>query len=158
MNVLLLAALFGVELAAAPPTGQNWHSDYGVALAETKEQGKPLLVVLENPDDEPSRIHQVSLARHSDRDELLEKYVLCRLDVRTEHGKKMAAAFKAQRVPHTVVIDKSGRWQIFKKTGRLSDGEWTTTLAKHQRGERIRPVVYLQPQSYSSFSPANCST
>lgn len=156
MHVLILATLLGLEVAPSA-AGQEWHSDYGTALAAAKEQHKPLLVVLEKSDDEPSRIHQVGLARQTEREQLLQKYVLCRLDVRSEHGEKMATAFKALRVPHTVVIDKTGRWQIFKKTGRLSDDEWAVTLAKHQRGERIRPV-YVQPVSYSSFSAANCST
>jgi hypothetical protein len=155
MNVMLMALFLSLEVAPSD-AGQIWHDDYGAALAETKQLKKPLLVVLENPDDEPSRIHQVSLQQQDERDELLKNYVLCKLDVRTEHGRKMAEGFKAQRVPHTVVIDKTGGWQLFKKTGKLTDSEWTATLAKHKRGVRVRPIVYARP-TYS-YGSAGCST
>jgi hypothetical protein len=61
--------------------------------------------------------------------------VLCRVDVTTDYGKRVADAFKVKQCPFTAIIDKTGQKIIYRKSGQLDDSEWVTALDTHKRGE-----------------------
>jgi len=127
----LLAASFAVSADKA-----DWQADYGKALAATRTDQKPLLVVLDVPSNPQSAVDSSLLALDGKQADLLASYELCHVDVSTEYGKKVAEAFHATQLPHTSIIDRSGSVVIFKKPGAITESEWSTTLAKYQTGER----------------------
>ncbi len=154
MNALVLLAVLGTgQVAASDETaGAKWLSDYGVALKAAREQGKPLLIVIDRPEDAVGRVSQISHSETKPVDDL-KHYVLCRVDADTAYGKAVAEAFDAASLPHTAVIDKAGQYVLFSKEGQFSSQEWTATLAKYRTG--VRPVSYrssAREQVYSGSS------
>jgi len=165
LNLLAVAAI-AVSTSAATPSKVQWQADYGKALAATRSDQRPLLVVLEDPADPKSSIEPKLLASEGEQGQLLKPYRLCRVDVSTEYGKKVAEAFGAKQFPHTTIIDKTGKVVLFKKPGQIDDQQWQTTLEKFEKGERTRvsqtsyfrgnTILGSQSQSYSnpSFCPS----
>ena len=138
--------LIGIGAVPAPAGGQEWLSDYGVALREARIEKMPLLVVLHDPTDETHRVEQVKRTSNGTAADLLANYKLCHVDVTTAYGQSVARAFKATTFPHTVVIDRTGSRQIFKKSGPFSTSEWIATLAAYKDGEiRYAAPVHRQP-------------
>ena len=151
--------LVGTLLMAATAMGGSpeWLNDYGTALEQTKATGKPLLIVLEDA-SEPARQLTVSHTTDAQRDELLSHYQLCRVNVSTAYGQAVAKAFQATQFPYTVVIDKTGSYQIFKKTGAFATSEWASTLTRYQEGTLQAEPALLQYPSRSFGSGTVCRT
>ena len=101
------------------------------------------------------------LAAEGEQAKVLASYRLCRVDVSTEYGQKVAQAFGATQFPHTAIIDKTGSTVLFKKPGQIGAEEWQTTLAKFQKGSAPQPqTVYFRGDTVlgAQTSPAisNC--
>lgn len=163
----LASAALVVSLLAAPSQSSapnpKWESDYGRALAKTKSNHKPLLIVLDNPRDVEDRVEAVrSVTEQSageDASSLLSPYELCHVDVSTEYGQQVAQAFKAQTLPYMAIIDKTGRKIIYRHLGRISDDQWQAALVNHASGEipRATPANYSFFQQQQGFSdPSYC--
>lgn len=154
-------AMMAIGVLASAPESADWQSDYGDALAETRaEENQPLLVVLDEPQGKETRIEPALLGEGDsqvvDR-KLLKHYRLCHIDASTKYGQKVASVFKAKRLPHVAIIDKSGKVVLFKKTGKITTTEWTSALEKHQDGERVKAkqVSYnFGGEEASSSTPA----
>ena len=139
------------QISFAEDAQIQWLSDYGQALKETKRDRMPLLIVLEAPQSE-GKLEQVS-AKSAKSDPLLKKYKLCRIDVTTEYGKKVAQAFRVASFPHTVVIDKTGSTQIYKNTGGMSSSQWSSMLSTYQHGNRrVVSTSYREAFPSSGYS------
>lgn len=150
---LVLAQL---QFAAMANDSNMWLDDYGVALRQCRVEGKPLLVVLERPEDQlPTSTKQASTYKAAEN-ELLRQYKLCRIDVRTDYGKAVADAFGAKQFPHTVIIDKTARKQVFVHTGELSKDEWNATLASHKNAEYVEAEVNSSSSMGSRRSRGYC--
>jgi hypothetical protein len=153
----LAAALVAASFAVMPEEA-DWQADYGKALAATRTDQRPLLVVLDIPADPQASLDNTLLAVDGDQAKLLEAYELCHVDVSTEYGKRVAKAFGATQFPHTSIIDRTGAVVIFKKPGRMAETEWTSTLAKYQAGDRpVSQTAYyrgnsIMPMSYPTIS------
>jgi hypothetical protein len=126
--------------AAEADSAKVWHADYGVALAETKQDGHPLLVVFEKPGDEQQRLEPSLLSAESGAFPL-DSYALCRIDVSTEYGKEVAEGFKVKDFPHVAIIDKSGSVILRRVSGDISKAEWKDVLKKHADGLRATAVT-----------------
>lgn len=137
LHYLAVATLAASSLAVTPAKVQ-WQADYGKALAATRSDQRPLLVVLDNPADPQAALEPSLLAADGQHGELLKSYRLCRVDVTTEYGQKVAAAFGAKQFPHTAIIDRTGSTVLFKKPGPIAGEQWQTALAKFQQG--VQPV------------------
>ncbi len=146
MNSLcLIVALSLVSTAAeAPASGLQWHSDYGKALEAAREQQKPLLVVLERGESEQGRVKQVSFEIDAEYGALLSPYVLCRVDVTTPYGEKVAKAFSANQFPYTAITDRTVSQLIYQNRGTYSTEQWLETLVAYREGKAILQPV-LQP-------------
>lgn len=132
----LAVASLAVSSLAVTPTKVNWQADYGKALAATRSDQRPLLVVIDNPADPQAALAPKLLAADGEQAELLKSYRVCRVDASTEYGKKVAEAFGAKQFPHTAIIDKTGTTVLFKKPGQIGGDEWQAALAKYQKGEQ----------------------
>lgn len=134
LSTWMLAAV-AAGLTAGAETQDNWHADYGKALAETKQDHQPLLVVLDIPSDETKRFDP-SLLTAEGGALPLDNYALCHIDASTEYGQKVAAGFKVTSFPHVAIIDQSGSVILRRVAGEVSKDEWLSVLTKHQAGER----------------------
>lgn len=162
VQYLAVAMLAASSLALAPEK-VKWQADYGKALAATRSDQLPLLVVLDNPADAKASIQPELLNANGELGELLKAYRVCRVDVTTEYGKKVAESFKATQFPHTAIIDKTGSVVLFKKPGQIAGDQWRTTLAKFEKGERptartsfYRGGAVLGAQSQQLSNPSYC--
>ena len=81
---------------------------------------RPLLVVLDVPSDPKSAAEPKQLAEEGDYADVLQSYQLCRVDVSSQYGKKVAKAFGANEFPFRAIIDKTGKVILCKKLGKLS--------------------------------------
>ncbi|MCA9247224.1 MAG: hypothetical protein KDA42_08925 [Planctomycetales bacterium] len=127
---LMLAATL---LSAAPDTAR-WTNDYGLALTETRQTNRPLLVMLDNPNDPEQAVANSQIKPTGFTASTLQRYHLCRVDVSTDYGKEVAKVFRASEFPSAVIIDPTGRQIIYRRTGRLSDSEWDSILTQYQDG------------------------
>ena len=130
----LAAATIAATTLAATPGKVQWQADYGKALAATRSDHRPLLVVLDNPTEPQSHLDDALLKAEGEQGKLLTSYRLCRVDASTEYGKKVAKAFGASQLPHTAIIDRTGSVVLFKQPGQIAASDWNTTLAKYQSG------------------------
>jgi hypothetical protein len=156
--MILLATLSAGQIATADAA---WLGDYGLALQKTKEQGKPLLIVIDLPGrsvtrGEAARVEPAGYAAGSEGSEALKDYVLCRIDASSKYGRSVVAAFQATTLPHTAIIDRRGASILYTKQGQFSSSEWTTTLTSYRHG--VRPVSYQPVASQSIFQLGGCST
>lgn len=150
----IAAALMAVTSLATLPSKVEWTADYGKALAATRSDQRPLLVVLDIPSQQDSAIDESLLSTEGDQAALLASYELCHVDVSTEYGQQVAKAFGATQFPHTAIIDRTGAVVIFKKPGQIESGEWNATLTKYQAGNRPVAVTAYYGGSYPSASSA----
>jgi len=135
MNGIVASFFVALNLATGAPGDSGWLPDYGEALQAARSAKQPLLVVLEKPDTKETRLDEVSLTKDETEKALLELYQLCRVDVSTPYGTKVAKAFGAEQFPVTIITDKQSKSIIFRKTGHFSGAEWVSTLVTYQNGE-----------------------
>jgi hypothetical protein len=139
MLYYLATATLTIGAMAAGPQPPQWESSYGKALEATRAADEPLLVVLDKPRSEDARIQpellSEDMAGGHDND-LLRPYKLCRVDVSTNYGRKVAKAFHAKSFPHVAIIDKTGSTVIFSKSGKIQPEEWERILTRHKSGNR----------------------
>ncbi len=133
----LAAFTITMSALAATPQPLQWQADYGKALAATRSDDRPLVVVLDVPSDPKVSMEKKLAASEKAQAELLNSYQRCHIDVTTEYGKKVAKVFGATQFPFTAIIDKTGSVILSKKLGKLTDSEWKETLATYQKGERV---------------------
>jgi hypothetical protein len=157
MVSFLATAMMAIGVLASTPESTEWQSDYGDALAETRaEDNQPLLVVLDEPQAKEASIEPALLGEGDtkvvDR-KLLKHYRLCHIDASTKYGQKVAGVFKAKRLPHVAIIDKSGKVVLFKKSGKFTTTEWTSALEKHQDGVKAKHVSYKLGGGEASSTP-----
>ena len=164
MNGLLATSLL---VLAAGASDVHWIDDYGTALEAARAADRPLLVLLEHSDA------AVKAVETSD-DAGLENYIVCRVDVSTTYGKRVAAAFKASLFPYTAVIDKTGKRVLYRKSGDFTPDGWKQMLTTFKDGEitTMRVVNYRKStassdslmgpystnSSFSISSPKQCFT
>lgn len=153
----LAIAILAATVPTAKPEPPQWESDYGKALEATREDEKPLLVVLDKPTETEARIEPSLLCEGAitgKRRKLLRPYRLCHVDVSTKYGKKVAKAFRAGDFPYTAIIDKSGSKIIFSKAGKMKSEQWDETLVAFKSGSRnarISHVVYKKSDDSLEF-------
>jgi len=152
----LAAALVAASFATSTPTSLDWQADYGKALAATRSDQRPLLVVLDIPTNPQQSLSNELLATEGEQAKVLGAYELCHVDASTEYGQKVAEAFGATQFPHTAIIDRKGEVVLFKKAGQVQESEWNTTLVKFQSGER--PVAQTSFYRGGSIMPTSSTT
>jgi hypothetical protein len=151
MLSFLATATLAVGVLASAPQPPQWRSDYGDALEATRQGNQPLLVVIDNPRDDQTRIDRDLLSENAtggNELELLESYELCHVDASTKYGREVAKAFRTQSYPYMAIIDKTGSVILYSKAGEIGAEDWQQALSRHQSGERgsVRTVSHLSYQ------------
>ena len=140
MSRVLAPVLAFLCVAVAPiaATAQQpiWTADYALGLAVCRAAEKPLLIVLEEPEQPSFKIQSASLITKETNHQLLANYTLCRVDVTTPYGQSVAKCFKVEKFPFTAIIDKRGSHILYKKTGVFLEKDWLNTLVEYKSGER----------------------
>ena len=134
---LLLAT---ASLTTAQTVGPQWSHDYGEALAATRSLQRPLLIVLDRPEEESRRILPARFTPDATGKALLKPYELCHVDVATPYGRRVAEAFQVTQFPYTAIIDRSGQKIIFRQAGKFNTDEWASTLIEYKEGRIKQPV------------------
>ena len=155
---LTVVSLFVSAVSATGPKVE-WQSDYGKALAATRGDDRPLLVVLDVPGNKKTAVEEKQLEITGEQGKLLSSYQLCHVDASTKYGKKVAEVFKAEQLPFAAIIDKTGSVVLCKKTGQLSTDEWQDVLKTYEKGERAKPAkVHTSAYRGGMFSGEGSST
>jgi len=110
----------------------KWVQDYGQAKREAQTAHRPMLIVIENSAEQSGRLDDKDLARSEETQETLKRFALCRVDVATEYGKKVAEAFGAEKYPYAAVSDAESKRIVFRGAGRMTDAQWRQALAASQ--------------------------
>ena len=175
MQVLIATAV----IFASAVTGSNdlsWSTNYGKAKTEAKTAERPLLIVMEDPSKPETRLNETEFTSAGRNAELLKKYQLCRIDVTTEYGRKVAEAFKASEFPYTACTDKTASFITYRGAGQMTSESWESVLSAHSDGamttsevhQTYRPVfeqqspiksatpVYTIPSYQDPYSPNYC--
>ena len=127
---LLTVSLSTGFLAHSPESKLRWNDDYGNAKQAAQSSERPMVVVLENPENTGQRLDTDKLS-DVNRDRLKsKKYELCRVNVNTAYGKLVAEAFGAKQFPYTAVTDDESKRIVFRKAGQMSQLDWTHALAR----------------------------
>ena len=142
----LSAAVVLVGSMTAATSSTTWQADYGKALAATRTDPKPLLIVLDDPSDPQLSFESKQLEMTGKHSGLLNAYRRCHIDISTDYGKKVAEVFGAKQFPFTAIIDKTGSFVLCKKSGQLSQSQWQETLATYQKG--VRPSSLIRTTFY----------
>ncbi len=146
---LLTVSLTTGFLANAPDSKLRWNDDYGNAKQAAQSSQRPMVVVLENPENTGQRL-DIDKLSDAHRDRLRSKqYELCRVNVNTAYGKLVAEAFGAKQFPYTAVTDDKSKWIVFRKAGQMSPLDWTHALA---RSTRNLTAVDTQLQRHDSVT------
>jgi hypothetical protein len=165
MQVLLMAAMASASLAVATTGDLQWSDHYANAKRQAAAEQKPLLVVLEDSTKPEGRFDQQSLASQESQVKLLQNYQLCRMDVGTEYGKRVAAAFGAKEFPFTAITDKSANYITFETSGTMSSEQWEQTLTHRMDGHLGDPtlqrveaskIITSWPTDVIQSSPSYC--
>ncbi len=148
MNAVLATFVISAALGAEP--APKWQSDYGVALKSARYNHRPLLIVLENANDPAKSIEQVQYNKDSSQVKLLNTYSLCRIDVSTEYGQRVAKAFKATQFPYTVITNTGASRIKYRKAGQFTGDQWNAALVAHKSYARTNNVSKTNSSSRSS--------
>ena len=158
---LALAVVATQMLAASAVQSPQWEADYGKAMAATRaSDNQPLLVVLENPASEEEKVDP-ALLTPADQEEKegvseLGAYRLCRIDVTSEYGKKVAGVFKAEKFPYVAIIDRTGTVILHSHVGPVEAATWSKQLARYQDGNQPIRMHVARPNYDSQMSmPVN---
>ena len=91
-----------------------------------------MLVVLDKPGDSDESINESAVLRAPSQQKMLEKYELCRVDVTTRKGKRVAEVFGATSFPFMAVTDKSCAVLVSRTVGNQTPESWTRILLASQ--------------------------
>ena len=160
LSIWMFVAAVAVPTAPAD-SARAWHGNYSQAVAETKQESQPLLVVFDKPGDENAELDPSLLSAESGAIPL-DSYALCHIDATTEYGKQVAEGFKVTEFPHVAIIDKSGSVVLRRVSGDISQSEWKQVLKEHKNGDRSSAVTHtvakpLKASTTPSFTPTMSS-
>ena len=123
------------------PDALQWNNDYGKAKQAAQASRRPMIVILENPEDVKQRLDIGELSDRELQRLKTDNYELCRVDVTTTYGKEVAKAFGATKFPYTAVTDDISRTIVFRKVGQMSELDWSNALAKQGRALPRQPYT-----------------
>lgn len=123
----MIHVLFFIANVVGASSGIGWTDDYSEALTTARCEGRPMLVVLENREKAKERAGSIFHVEPK----LLTQFEICRVDVGSDYGKKVADQFSPSELPYTVITDNECEQIVFRGVGERTIGEWTETLEDH---------------------------
>lgn len=160
-SVIHIVLFTAVLLGAAPGETFFWHSSYADAISEVRRTDKPLFLLF---DGGPSSAVQVvggsPVLSNETEKALASDYVRMYVDTGNESGRALAARFGASEMPLTVVIDRSGDWQMYRRSGVPTTAELLGVLSQFRRVKYSAPTPAARADQTESGSngSANAAT
>lgn len=149
-------AVFVLAIISVANAGDlEWSDHYANAKQGAASEQRPLLVVLENSADPAGRLDLASVNSTEQQTELMKHFKLCRMDVSTPYGKRVAEAFGASKFPFTAITDKTTRYVTYRSSENLTGDQWAQALESRKNGDT--PVVAVE-QSTQRFEAAKIIT
>jgi hypothetical protein len=143
LGVTLTLTLFGWGVAPA-----GWHNDYAQAHAHATSSDKPLFIVICSGSSEYRQLAALGVFLSDGLEKTLRAdFVRLFIDSDTVGGKALAQQFEAGDKPHFVILDRSGRWQVYYKSGYLLEEDLSPVLRQFRRirmsasGIPVREVI-----------------
>jgi hypothetical protein len=152
MSMFSMAMMAAALTWSAGPTA--WHVDYAQAHAEALAGDKPLFIVFcRGGQTREGAIGGLTVSDAAER-LLRTDYVRLVVDSDTAAGKHLAGQFEAVEATHVVILDRSGKWQVYYKSGPIKDGELASAVTQFRRAKLTaegrpidevvkRPVIQL---------------
>lgn len=153
-TISLLVTCLAASVSSAAPDGKglSWNQNYGKSKQIAQATKRPMLLVLEDSTKKNQRIDESTLTTKERTILSKDKFELCRVDVTTDYGKRVAKAFGAKVFPYTVVTDDVSKRIVFRKPGQMSNKDWTLALAKTNRVPKVAnpatPMTTVAPAGY----------
>ncbi|MCS7167507.1 MAG: hypothetical protein RMI91_04560 [Gemmatales bacterium] len=130
----MVIARFWMVLAwalASALAAQAWERDYGKALRESRQDGKPVLVVIGRGKD-----GWRSLLPHEWSKEALtlveSQFHAVYVDAEdAEYGRLLAREFHLRQLPALVISDRYGRAQVVRHEGAMGEEQLLRLLRQH---------------------------
>ena len=145
MNGLMVTIALAASTRAAEQNAPHWIKSYASALDVARASRRPLLVVFHGPEDAFQQVEFQSegadpnaaktKAAVAVNSVLLSKYTLCKIDVSTAYGRRVAGAFQVHSFPYTAITDQSAKRIVYRREGKFSDEAWVNTLVAYQHDE-----------------------
>ena len=132
---MVCALLTGVLFFVPPDFGKAnfWHVNYASALEDVRRTDRPLFVVFETGSTSLERVMGVRPYLNDRVEEALAAdYVRMLVDVETDSGRALADQFGATELPRVVVVDRSGNWQVYRKSGVHSPDQVLSVLTRYR--------------------------
>ncbi len=147
ISMMTSTALAFVTIVGFAQSLPHSTDDYAAALTAARRSHKPLIVLLD--DAGATSGFSERLLRVSP--ELLARFEICRLDVRTPYGDKVANLYHATQFPYTVITDAKCRSILFRGAGEFSADSLIATLSK------LAPTSHLSDINRVHDLPAETS-
>ena len=158
MSTFLVAAV--LVLWNAHLSESAWNTDYAHAIKYVRNLDRPLVIVFDIA-SEGSDLDQSAVFQHEKLDKgLADDYVRLFVDLQTESGRQLAADFGVIEYPRLVVVDRSGEWQVYRRSGFHSVDELQTVLSKYRRTKLVSsssPTSYSLPGTTITNPPSTTS-
>ena len=111
MNVIVSASLISLMVVGSTVASTTvktskelkWSNHYAKAKDAARTANRPLLVVIENSKDPAQRFAAERLAANEKQRQLMRRFELCKVDVSTEYGKRVAQAYNADILPLSLI-------------------------------------------------------
>lgn len=139
----------------------SWNTHYGVAKRSAEQTQRPLLVVIENPDNTDTKIDESKLDSKSREELRRQKFEIVRVDATTKYGELVAKAFGVERFPYTAVTDNGSKKIVFRKSGPMSKSDWMLAFAKSDASRNVQTNVNVDlfsPNGAFQFPAQQCFT
>lgn len=125
-------AWLAVLLAAlSPGLADAWETDYGKALQKSRQDGKPILVVIGRGEKGWQQLLTQSWSVEL-LDNLRQGFHPVYVDADdAEYGGPLARMFNFQALPAMVISDRYGRTQLVRREGQLTHDQFLQLLSQY---------------------------
>jgi thioredoxin-related protein len=142
---------------------RTWESSYAKAIQDVQRTDKPLFIVFDKGSSSfRNMVHENPFLSEQVEEALSADYLRMFVDTETEAGKKLAGQFEADELPRIVVIDRSGEWQVYRKSGSPTSDQVQSVLAQYRRSKITTSPsttdTRFYPPSSSSSTVTECRT
>jgi len=146
--------MMGLVASGAFLPGPTWVPDYGTALRQAAEQGKPVAVFIADGNDGFAHVLKGGSLPADATKLLKDKYVSVFVDTTTAEGKATAKAFELQQ--GLVISNCGGVKQVLRHDGSVTPESLKTYLSRFAETTTVTttesnvPAATVAPASYGS--------
>ena len=108
-----------------------WTTDPAVAWRQAKSEGKPVLTLFFVPNLSPYRYLQTIIPNDQPARDLLDKYVLLKVDANQLYGGALAQRYRVMRIPTFMVIGTDGQ-MVKQVVVENNKSQWSDLVASLQ--------------------------